>query len=89
MAARVARGLDTIVERHPGELVVVACHGGVIVHSMFRWLALPPNGTGRAWLNPVNTSLTEWRFGVESPYSKLTTQTELVRFNDHSHVRGL
>lgn len=88
MAIRVGRGLDTIIERHSGELVVVACHGGVIVHSMFRWLGLSPNGTGRAWLNPVNTSLTEWRFGVESPYSKLTLLTELVRFNDHSHVRG-
>lgn len=87
MAARVARGLDTIIERHQGELVVVACHGGVIVHSMFRWLALPANSTERAWLNPVNTSLTEWRFGVESPYSKLTSLTELVRFNDHSHIR--
>jgi hypothetical protein len=55
---------------------------------MFRWLGLPPNGTGRAWLNPANSSLTEWRFGVESPYSKLSTSTELVRFNDHSHVPG-
>jgi broad specificity phosphatase PhoE len=89
MAARVARALDTIVARHSGELVVVACHGGVIVHTMFRWLGLTPNGAGRAWLNPVNSSLTEWRFGVESPYSKLTSLTELVRFNDHSHVRGV
>ena len=40
MADRVATGIDRLVERHPGTTVVVACHGGVIVHSMIRWLGV-------------------------------------------------
>jgi probable phosphoglycerate mutase len=85
MAARVSAGLDMIVSRHPGELVVVACHGGVIVQSMFRWLGLDPGGTGRAWISPANASLTEWRFGA-NPYEKDSLAIELVRYNDHSHL---
>ena len=89
MAVRVARGLDAVIERHRGEIVVVACHGGVIVHSLVRWLEL---GLGseheRAWLNPVNTSLTEWRFG-ESPWDPSGMALELVRFNDHAHLAGV
>ena len=87
MAARVARGLDTIIERHAGELVVVACHGGVVVQSMFRWLGIEPGGSERAWINPQNTSLTEWRFG-SNPFSKGTLPLELVRFNDWAHLAG-
>jgi probable phosphoglycerate mutase len=85
MAARVARGLDAIIERHAGELIVVACHGGVIVQSMFRWLEIHPGGGERAWINPRNTSLTEWRFGA-NPFAKGTMPLELVRFNDASHL---
>jgi probable phosphoglycerate mutase len=86
MAERVARGLDALVERHPGETVVVACHGGVVVQSMFRWLALDAGGGGeRAWMNPMNASLTEWRFGA-NPFDRSTLPIELVRFNDHAHL---
>ena len=86
MSARVARGLDTVVERHPGETVVVACHGGVIVHSMIRWLALAPAGEDtRAWISPANTSLTEWRF-ASNPFDHSFLPLELVRFNDHAHL---
>ena len=85
MAQRVARGLDMVVERHPGELVVIACHGGVVVQSMFRWLQIHPGGGDRAWINPANTSITEWRFGP-NPYAKGTMPLELVRFNDHAHL---
>jgi probable phosphoglycerate mutase len=89
MAARVARGLDVVVARYPGETVVVACHGGVVVHSMVRWFGLGLDGAAdRAWMNPVNTSLTEWRFGP-NPFRRGGTGVELVRFNDHSHLAGL
>src|SRR5690349_8355157 len=57
MARRVARALDTVLARHPGETVDVACHGGVIVHSMFRWLGLsltPDGEVPRAWISPAN-----------------------------------
>ena len=81
MQARVSRGLDGIVERHRGESVVVACHGGVILHSMVRWLGLEPAGRDRAWLNPLNASITEWRIAHDGG-----DRVELVRFNDASHL---
>ena len=86
MRERVGRRLDALVERHPDETVVVACHGGVVLQSMFRWLEVEPMaGRTRAWLDPINTSITEWRLG-EHPY--WGSGVELVRFNDHGHLRG-
>ena len=86
MSARVRRVLDALIERHRGETVVVACHGGVVVHSMFQWLGIDPAGrASRAWLNPINTSLTEWRI---SPPRSWVLPVELVRFNDHAHLTG-
>lgn len=86
MSARVRRVLDALIERHRDETVVVACHGGVVVHSMLRWLGIDPAGrASRAWLNPVNASLTEWRI---SPRRSWTRPVELVRFNDHAHLTG-
>lgn len=87
MAARVARGLDGVIARHPGETIVIACHGGVIVHSMLRWLGLGLAGFDeRAWINPRNTSITEWRH-AENPWQKGTLPLELVRYNDHAHLQ--
>lgn len=89
MGERVARGLDALVERHPGETIVVACHGGVVVWSMFRWFGLDPADMGeRAWMNPTNASLTEWRFRA-NPFAKGTRSIQLVRFNDHAHLAAL
>lgn len=87
MAARVWRALDAIVERHAGELVVVVCHGGVIIQSLSRWLGLTVAGEDRGWLSPANASLTEWRF-APNPYNPVTLPVELVRFNDFAHVLG-
>jgi probable phosphoglycerate mutase len=88
MAARVRAGFDRLVERHAGETVVVACHGGVIVQAMIRWLSIDPMGDGeRAWFSPENTSITEWRYGA-NPYGNRTGSWELVRFNDHAHLAG-
>lgn len=86
MSERVRRALDALIERHRGETVMVACHGGVVVHSMLRWLDLDPAGLrSRAWLHPVNTSLTEWRI---VPRRSWGLPVELVRFNDHAHLTG-
>lgn len=88
MQARVRGALTSLVERHPGETVVVACHGGVVVQAMVHWLGLAEVNTDRrAWLSPTNTSLTEWRF-ASNPYEKGTLPVELVRFNDHAHLSG-
>ena len=89
MAVRVARGLDKVIDRHPGETVVVVCHGGVIMHSLIRWLGLEMTGSSdRAFLDPVNTSLTEWRYGP-NPFRPQGLALELVRFNDHAHLAAL
>jgi 2,3-bisphosphoglycerate-dependent phosphoglycerate mutase len=85
MRARVSARLDKVAERHRGETVVVVCHGGVVVHSMVRWLGIEPMGGTRAWLDPINSSLTEWRV-AEHPIWR--SEVELVRFNDHGHLRG-
>ena len=88
MAERVTGALVTLVARHPGETVVVACHGGVVVHSMLHFLSLGEATTAqRAWISPDNTSLTEWRF-APNPYVKGTLPVELVRFNDFAHLSG-
>lgn len=88
MGERVAASLASLVERHPGETVVVACHGGVIVHSMLRYLALDETATeGRAWFAATNSSITEFRF-APNPYRKGTLPVELVRYNDHAHLAG-
>jgi probable phosphoglycerate mutase len=88
MAARVADAIDRLVERHAGQTVVVASHGGVIVQSMLRFLAVDLATTGqRAWFSPENASITEWRWG-SNPYSYASLEWELVRFNDHAHLAG-
>ena len=88
MRDRVSARLDRLAERHDGETVVVACHGGVVLHSMARWLRLDPvGGSGRAWLDPINSSLTEWRI-ADNPFWADALPVQLVRFNDHGHLRG-
>jgi|SoiMethySBSTD1v2_1073268.scaffolds.fasta_scaffold02450_12 broad specificity phosphatase PhoE len=88
MADRVKHGFDRLVADHPGRTVVVACHGGVIVQTMIRWLLIDPQATGeRAWFSPENASVTEWRFGP-NPYGNRVGEWELVRFNDHAHLAG-
>ncbi len=87
MHERVRRSLESVARRHAGQTVVIVCHGGVIVHSMIRWLGLrPAAGAGqRARLEPVNTSITEWR--LESPPSgDGHPEVKLVRFNDYAHL---
>jgi 2,3-bisphosphoglycerate-dependent phosphoglycerate mutase len=86
MQERVAGRLDALIADHPGETVVVACHGGVVLHSMFRWLELEPIGNRtRAWLDPVNSSVTEWQLG---PHQFWKSGISLTRYNDHGHLRG-
>jgi len=89
MGDRVARALESLVDRHGGETVVVACHGGVVAHSMLHYLGLDlGNGGSRAWIAPDNTSLTEFRF-APNPYEKATLPVQLVRYNDHAHLGAL
>lgn len=87
MTERVNRRLDRLAAEHPGETIVVACHGGVVVRSMMRWLGMGATDPDRAWIDPVNSSLTEWRL-APNPYWAEAVAVQLVRYNDHSHLRG-
>lgn len=87
MHERVGRALERLAERHRGETVLVACHGGVVAHAMFDRLRIPL-ADDRAWLVATNTSLTEfvrdetlsdWRAG----------RWGVVRYNDAAHLVGL
>lgn len=89
MSARVGRVLDALVENHAGQTVVVACHGGVILHSLVRWLGLDPDPRrSRAWMDADNASLTEWRFATH-PWADDTSGIQLARFNDHADLAAL
>jgi broad specificity phosphatase PhoE len=87
MTGRVTRRLERVIAEHPGQTVVVACHGGVVLRSMMNWLGLPFDAADRAWLDPVNSSVTEWRL-APNPYRAEALGVQLVRYNDHAHLTG-
>jgi len=68
---------DAHCQAHPGELVVVSGHGGIIEASPVRFLGLPSDG-GLVRLFPDNASITEWAF--------TGARWWLVRFNDAAHL---
>ena len=77
---RVRTALMALVERHADDEVVVGCHGGVIIASMYTGFELDPATSegGRFRTGPENTSITEWR---------ITDGTwNLIRYNDHAHL---
>ena len=78
--ARAGTALDDVADRHEGELVVVACHGGVIEASFVAWGGLPPGAPG-ARLRPENTGLTIWSRREGRPW-------RLERYNDTAHLDG-
>jgi probable phosphoglycerate mutase len=77
---RVAGALGRLADAHPGETVVVACHGGVIVESMIALGGLPAAGE-RARLEPDNTGLTI--------FLRRSDGWVLDRYNDVAHLDGL
>ncbi|HUP68852.1 MAG TPA: histidine phosphatase family protein [Acidimicrobiales bacterium] len=79
---RTGRRLRRLVVDHPGETIVVACHGGVIRSSMQAFGGLPLEHSLR--LVPTNTSVTEWSHqpGHRTPW-------HLHRYNDAAHLSTL
>ena len=77
---RVGAAVARTVRAHPGQTIVVACHGGV-VDAVFRSL-LRTAPTGAFELHTLNTSLTEFQ-STQSGTWKLT------RYNDAAHLVGL
>jgi probable phosphoglycerate mutase len=74
---RAEEALYEVAQAHPGGLVVVSSHGGVIEASLIRFLGLPSNGS-LVRLFPDNASMTEWAF--------TGARWWLVRFNDAAHL---
>jgi probable phosphoglycerate mutase len=78
MVSRVGDALQAISDAHPGETVVVACHGGVVACS-FEALAGVPVGTLVYYVD--NTAITEWLDNGE--------RWRLFRYNDAGHLQTL
>jgi broad specificity phosphatase PhoE len=74
---RAEDALYSLAEAHPGQLVVVSGHGGIIGASLVRFLGLPQSG-GLTRLHPDNASMTEWAY--------TGARWWLVRFNDAAHL---
>ncbi len=76
---RVADALEGAAARHPGGLVVVACHAGVIEASLLAMLPLVGGRAGaRLQLRTQHASLTTWE--VEEG------RWRLLGYNDASHL---
>ena len=75
---RVQRVFRRLVERHPGQTILVVTHGGVISNLLAQWLGEGPGDWAR-W-DPPNCAITvlEKRDGVWHP----------VLVNDVSHLRS-
>jgi 2,3-bisphosphoglycerate-dependent phosphoglycerate mutase len=81
---RVAATLDAIVEQHPGQLVVVACHAGVIEASLLAKVPVAGGREGaRLQLRTQHASMTGWE--IEAGRWRLSG------YNDAAHqaVLGL
>lgn len=77
--ARAAGALSDVAAGHPGRLVVVVAHGGVVDASLIAFLGLPVQAPGIRF-HAENTSITEWRHtGVG---------WQLARYNDAAHLAG-
>jgi len=74
---RAEKALYDVLEAHPGGLVVVSGHAGIIGASLVRFLRLPDHGT-LARFHPDNSSMTEWAYTGGRWW--------LVRFNDAAHL---
>ncbi len=73
---RAGRAVRALAERHPGELVVVVVHAGVIEATLINFLEIPPQTSRRGWARIRHASLTEWE------WSPQRSQWVLLRFND-------
>jgi probable phosphoglycerate mutase len=74
---RVDRALRALADRHEGETVVVACHGGIVNASLVAFLGLAHDGA-RLDLRTRNTSITEWE--------RMDGNWRLLRYNDSAHL---
>lgn len=76
---RASKALEDIATSHPGSLVVVACHGGIIRASFAAFFPLASK-YGSLRLPTAYTSMTEWVFDQ--------SMWGLVRYNDIAQLGG-
>jgi len=89
MGVRVGGILRELAERHAGQTVVIACHGGVIEQSVITFLGLGHQGE-LATFDIENTSMTEWRRpSDEDVWWRPPGLWRLVRLNDAAHLADL
>jgi broad specificity phosphatase PhoE len=74
---RVRATLDRLALTYAGQTVLAVTHAGFIVAAMLVLFEIP--GTGKGWLEPRYTSLTEWQVTPE--------RWTLVRYNDDLHLQ--
>jgi probable phosphoglycerate mutase len=77
--ARIMRGMERIVDRHPGQRVAVVCHGGVIMRYTSTILGHPWEETG--FFLPYYTSITRIVASRQGHRSIMT-------LNEAAHLRG-
>ena len=95
---RASSRLAAIMDRHPGQLVVVVCHAGVVAASVARFLGMRGSSAGLG-LRCENTSITRWdRDPSEGPNGGSNGGSTggstggssggwtLVTYNDASHL---
>jgi probable phosphoglycerate mutase len=76
---RVTRALDALIAAHPGETIVVVCHGGVINLYLATVLGLEGERTGFFYPNYTSIHrIAASRKGVKS----------MITINETSHLRG-
>jgi 2,3-bisphosphoglycerate-dependent phosphoglycerate mutase len=73
--SRIVSVLDAVVDAHPGETVVVVCHGGVINVYLAALLGLPHH----LWFDPGYTSISRVRAARRGPRS-------LASLNELAHL---
>ena len=84
--ARVGTALGDVARRHPGETVVIVCHGGVIEGSFAAFGNQPLRRPFDVSIE--NTSITEWARVEDAGGSPPPAEVRwrLVRFNDSAHL---
>lgn len=75
---RAGARLRRIADDHPGERVLVVCHGGVIGASFIALGDVSMRMAAHLMADSQNTSMTEWRLSGD--------EWRLTRFNDHAHL---
>ena len=79
---RIAAALDVVVARHPGQLVVVACHAGVVEASLLAKLPVAGGLAGtRLQLRTEHASMTSWEIDKG--------RWRLLRYNDVADDQAL